>query len=63
MAEQRSMTLRIRFEGRSLDDEINLIRDIQALLRRYRGEPRPILEQLRAEAAPVAEAVPPEATP
>lgn len=48
MAEQRSLTIRIRIDGRTESEERAILEAIRSLLARLDGEPRPVLERAHA---------------
>jgi len=48
MAEERSLTIRIRIDGRTASEEQAILEAIRGLLARLDGEPRPVLERAHA---------------
>ena len=48
MAEQRSLTIRIRIDGRTEAQEQQILQSIRQLLSRLDGDPPPVLERASA---------------
>lgn len=54
MPEQRSLTLRIRIDGRSVEQEDQIIAKVKEKLAELAGDPRPELELARASRENIA---------
>lgn len=48
MAEERSLTIRIRIDGKSESEEKMILESIRGLLSKIEGDPRPVLERAHA---------------
>ena len=54
MPEQRSLTLRIRIDNRTIEQEDQVIAKVKERLAEFPGEPRPELELARASRESIA---------